>query len=123
MRPFSPIIVILIACLSTALTCESKQDLKPDSGTNSCFSTESLTAVSWQKDQVAFFQQPKSGSLQVVTYAYRGEDFLMVSNAFVSSPASYIFDCSGVSIGKRGINYNTFMNEAIKGKVLLEGKY
>ncbi|WP_461140405.1 hypothetical protein [Spirosoma pomorum] len=123
MRSVSPIIAILITGLSTAQTCSSRQEVNPDSETNSCFSTESLTTVSWQKDQIAFFQQPKSGPLQVVTYGYKGEDFLMVSNAFVSSPASYIFDCSGVSIGKRGINYNTFMNEAKRGRVLLEGKY
>jgi hypothetical protein len=123
MKTFSPIIAILIVFLTTAQTCGSRQEVDPNSGSGSCFSTESLTAVSWQKDQVAFFQQPKSGDLQVVTYAYKGEDFLSIGNAFVSSPASYIFDCSGVSIGKRGINYNTFMNEAKKGRVLLEGRY
>ncbi|RZM18669.1 MAG: hypothetical protein EOO88_40110 [Pedobacter sp.] len=95
--------------------CASKEEVSP-----SCFSKESLTTVDWQKEQVARFQVPKSGHLYVLTYSYKGEEFISILTAFVSSPSSNIFDCSGVSIGKRAIPYNDFMSEAKQGKILLE---
>ncbi len=117
------LIAILASFLSTAQMCSSKDDLSPEGVRLSCFSDKSLTDVSWQKDQLQFFQKPKSGPLKVVVYTYKNESFLAFENGFISSPMSYIFDCSGVTIIKRSINYNTFHSEAKQLKVLLEGSY
>ena len=123
MRKFTPVIAILICFLSTAQMCGSKEEVSPEGISTSCFSKESLNTVAWQKDRLAAFQVPKSGHITAVTYSYKGEEFLYITNVAVSSPISYIFDCSGVSVGKRGVNYNTFMNEAKQGKILFEGDY
>ncbi|MEZ0610480.1 hypothetical protein ACAW74_18345 [Fibrella sp. WM1] len=123
MRKISPIAVILIYVLSTAQMCSSKQDVSPEEIATSCFSNESLTSVSWQKDQLTAFQQPKSGPLTVVVYSYKNEHFLAFENGFDSGPASHIFDCSGVTLGKRAINYNEFYGNNKRIKILLEGKY
>lgn len=123
MRKFTVVITVLICCISTAQMCGSKEEVNPESVTTSCFSKESLTNVAWQRDQLAIFQQPKSGHISAITYSYKGEEFLSIMNVAVSSPISYIFDCSGVSIGKRGVTYNAFMDEAKQGKVLFEGNY
>lgn len=123
MKRFTPLVAILIGLLSTAETCHSKQDVSPEELATSCFSNESLTTVSWQKDQLAAFQQPRSGPLTVVIYAYKNEHFLAFENAFDSGPAGHIFDCSGVTLGKRAINYNEFYGSNKKVKVLLEGRY
>lgn len=114
---------MLAGFLSTAQTCGSKDDVSPEGASSSCFTAKSLTEVSWQKKQVDFFQQPKSGPLTVVTYTYKNEAFLAFENGFISSPMSYVFDCSGTTIAKRGINYNAFYSEAKRGNVLLEGRY
>ena len=123
MRTFTSLMAVSVCLLLAAETCGSKNEVDPEKATESCFSKESLASVAWQKDQLAFFQQPKSGGLAVVVYAYQNEDFLAFENGFDSGPASHIFDCSGVTLGKRGINYNAFYKGNKKRKVLLEGKY
>lgn len=123
MRTCTPLIVILICFLSMAQMCGSKEEVNPGEINTSCFTQESLKNVSWQKDQVAVFQQPKSGHLIVTVVYYNNEYFLALGNPALSSPASYIFDCSGNSIGKRGINYNDFWSGSKKVVTLLEGTY
>ena len=95
---------LAIVVISTAEKCGSTSEVNPEVDKIGCFSDSPLEKISWAKDQLQYFQQPKSGSLWVSTYSYKGEDFLAFENGFVSSPMSYIFDCSGVSIGKRGID-------------------
>jgi hypothetical protein len=91
---------------------------KPD-----CFADAPLETIPWAKDLLASFRQPRSGPLRVVVYAYRNEQFLAFENPVLSSPMSYIFDCSGTSIGQKNIHYNDFTREAKKLKVLHQGKY
>lgn len=123
MTKFTPIIAILIGFLLLAQMCDSKQEVNPVEINTSCFTQESLKNVSWQKDQLTFFQQPKSGALRVVVNYYNNEYFLTYENLTVSSPMSYIFDCSGNSLGKRGINYNIFISQSKDVVTLVEGKY
>ncbi|WP_051041028.1 hypothetical protein [Fibrisoma limi] len=123
MKKYTLSIAILVGFLSTAQMCGTKDDVNPEVDSTSCFSDKSLTSVSWQKDQLTFFQQPKSGSLRVVVYTYKNESFLAFVNGFVSSPMNYIFDCSGRTLAQRGINYNVFSDGAKQVKLLLEGNY
>lgn len=103
--------------------CGTKEDVSPEGFSTSCFSKESLTTVAWQKDQLAFFQQPKSGMIRAVLYSYKNEDFLASESAWDNGLAGHIFDCSGTSLGKRGINYNEFYDINKKINVLVEGTY
>lgn len=123
MTKFIPVIAILVSLLLSAQMCGSKEEVNPVEINTSCFTQESLKDVSWQKDQLTFFQQPKSGALRVVVNYYNNEYFLTYENPTVSSPMSYIFDCSGNSLGKRGINYNLFTSKSKEVVTLLEGKY
>ncbi|AUD05982.1 hypothetical protein [Spirosoma pollinicola] len=123
MIKYIPAIAILVSFLVSAQMCTSKQELNPVEINTSCFTQDSLKNVSWQKDQLTFFQQPKSGPLRVVVNYYNNEYFLTNENGYVSSPMSYIFDCSGNSLGKRGINYNVFTSGSKEVVTLLEGKY
>jgi len=123
MIKYIPAIAILVSFLVSAQMCTPKQELNPVEINTSCFTQESLKNVSWQKDQLTFFQQPKSGPLRVVVNYYNNEYFLTYENGYVSSPMSYIFDCSGNSLGKRGINYNVFTSGSKEVVTLLEGKY
>ena len=117
------IFALAIIVISTAEKCGSDSDVNPESAATGCFANSPLENISWAKDQLAFFQRPKSGSLQVVIYSYKNEDFLAFENAFDSGPSGHIFDCSGVTLDKRGINYNEFFNNNKKVKVLLQGSY
>lgn len=117
------VFALTIIVISTAEKCGSNSDVNPENATTGCFANSPLENISWAKDQLASFQRPKNGSLRVVVFSYENEDFLAFENGFISSPMSYIFDCSGITIAKRGINYNAFYNEANQKKLLLEGKY
>lgn len=121
MKTFTLTFLLVVAILSSAETCTSREEVGPESA--GCFSNAPLENIAWAKDQLQVFQRPRSGSLQVAVYSYEGEKFLVFSNGFVSCPACYIFDCSGTSIGKREINYNVFMNSAKEVAVLLEESY
>lgn len=123
MKKFTLVFALAIVLISTAEKCSSDFDLNPESATSGCFANSPLENISWAKDQLATFQTPKSGPLRVVVFSYRNEDFLAFEGAFMSSPMFYIFDCSGVTIAKRGINYNAFYDEAKEKRVLLEGTY
>lgn len=123
MRKFIVIIAVLIVFLSTAQMCGSKEEVSPEGVSTSCFSEESLTTVAWQKDQLASWQRPKSGPLSVIVYSYKGENFLAFENGFDNGPSSHIFDCSGTTLGKRGIDYNEFYNNNKAIKVLVSGTY
>jgi hypothetical protein len=117
------VFALAIVVISTAEKCGSNSDVNPETATTGCFAGSPLESISWAKDQLAFFQQPKSGPLQVIIYSYKNEDFLAFEGGFVSSPMSYIFDCSGITLSKRGINYNEFYNNNKKVKTLLQGTY
>ena len=93
MRTFTYLTAVIVCLLLTAETCGSKNDVNPEGTTESCFSQESLVTVAWQKEQLAFFQQPKSGGLAVVVYTYQNEDFLAFENGFDNGPISHLFDC------------------------------
>lgn len=123
MKKFTLLFALAIVFVSTAEQCGSKSDINPKGATTGCFANSPLENISWAKDQLISFQRPKSGPLRVVVFSYKNEDFLAFENGFISSPMSYIFDCSGVTIAKRGINYNTFYDKAKQRQVLLEGKY
>lgn len=110
---------LAIVIISTAEKCGSTSDVNP----NSCFANSPLENISWAKDQLVSFQRPKSGPLQVVIYSYKNEDFLAFENGFDSGPSRHIFDCSGNSLDKRGINYNEFYNNNKKVKILLQKSY
>lgn len=124
MKVSTLLIMVLAIFLSSAERCSSREDVSPEKTTaTGCFSDAPLEKINWVKGQLAYFQRPKSGPLRVVVYSYKNEPFLAFENGFVSSPMSYIFDCSGATITKRGINYNAFYGEAKPVKVLLEGQY
>ncbi|HEV7351238.1 hypothetical protein [Telluribacter sp.] len=115
--------ILLAAFLLTLISTAQQCGIGPDRLRDGCFAGSPLETIPWAKDQLAGFQQPKSGPLRVVVYSYRNEQFLAFVNPILSSPMSYIFDCSGTSIAQRNINYNNFYDEAKKLKVLLEGTY
>ena len=121
MKKLTLVIALIATILSSAETCTSQEDVGPES--TGCFSDAPLENIAWAKDQLQVFQRPRSGPLRVSVYIYRGENFLIFSNPSVSSPMSYIFDCSGANISQRGINYNVFMESAKEVAVLLEGNY
>lgn len=106
--------------LCTAISCDADKKLAPDQG---CFAHAPLETISWAQDQLAYFQRPKSGPLRVVIYSYKKESYLAFENGFVSSPMSYIFDCSGQNIAQLGIRYNDFTADAQVLKILLDEKY
>ena len=114
---------ISIILISTAEMCGSDSDVNPEDGTTGCFANSPLENISWAKDQLAFFQKPKSGPLKVVIYSYKSENFLAFENVFDNGPINHIYDCSGVTLGKRGINYNDFYNKNKLVKVLLKEAY
>lgn len=117
------LVIALVAILiSSTVRCGSRRDVSPLYSAG-CFSDDPLEKISWAKDQLQSFQRPRSGPLRVVIYDYKKERFLAFENVFLASPGGYIFDCSGVSIGKRGIHYNTFTDEAKAIQLLLEGTY
>ena len=121
MKKFTLAIALAVSILSSAETCTSQKEVSPES--TGCFSNAPLENISWAKDQLQTFQRPKSGPLRVTVYTYKEEKFLVFTNAFVSCPACYIFDCSGANIGRRRINYNVFMDSAKEVAILLEGNY
>jgi hypothetical protein len=82
-----------------------------------------LENISWAKDELTFWQRPKCGPLQVTIFSYKNEEFLAFQNAFDSGPSSHIFDCSGITLAKRGINYNEFFNNNKAVKILLQRTY
>ena len=117
------VFALAIIVISTAEKCGSGSDVSPESATAGCFANSPLENISWAKDQLTSWQQPKSGPLQVIIYSYKNEDFLAFENGFDSGPSGHIFDCSGVTLGKRGINYNEFYSNNKKVKVLLQETY
>ena len=120
MRKFISAIAIVSVILSSAATCNSRDDITPENTANAgCFADAPLEKISWAKDQLQYFQKPKSGPLRVAVYDYKGESFLVFANVFVSCPACYIFDCSGANITQKGIHYNSFTENAKEVKILL----
>jgi hypothetical protein len=115
--------ILLAAFLLTLISTAEQCGIGPDRLRDGCFADAPLEKIPWAKDQLASFQQPRSGPLRVVVYSYRKEQFLAFENPVLSSPMSYIFDCSGTSIGQKNINYNVFYDEAKKLRVLHQGKY
>ncbi|MGX7686438.1 hypothetical protein ACWA1C_04675 [Flectobacillus roseus] len=91
--------------------------------TDTCFKKDAIAELPWLKSVVTDFQKPNSGPLEVVLYTYKNQYFIGVVNPLVSSPASYIYNCSGESIGKLNIGYNQFVAEARTIDVLLKGTY
>ena len=104
-------------------TASCSKDGATEMPANTCFQKDALSELPWLKTVVTQFQQPKSGPLKVVLYTYKSEYYIGVNNPLVSSPGSYIYNCSGESIGKLNINYNQFTTEAHAERVLLEGTY
>ncbi|MFD1143285.1 hypothetical protein ACFQ4C_19310 [Larkinella insperata] len=107
----------LMISLYLFTSCE-KSDLK-----ERCFTKSSLEGTPWVKQHLSGFQQPKAGPLSVVVYSYQGQEYLVFSNPFLSSPMSNIFNCAGQRLTQLGIPYNQFMKDAKRVDVLLEKTY
>lgn len=117
------VIILVFSCLFSLLSCEQAEPKADEIKSEGCFSKASLENTPWAKDQMTQFQRPKSGSLRVAVYSYKDEQYLVFTNGFVSSPASYIFNCSGVNLPALKIGYNQFMDHAKVVEVLLEATY
>lgn len=105
---------ILILCIS----CQRDEEIS-----SRCYSDNPVTEFPWFNAVVKKFQQPGSGPLTVASYKYKGEAFLVISNPAVSSPASYIYTCSGQNIAQLGIHYNAFTDDAKLIEVFIDEKY
>ena len=116
-------LILVSSCLFSLSSCEQAELKTDEIKSDGCFSKASLENTPWAKDQLTQFQRPKSGSLKVAVYFYKNEQYLVFTNGFVSSPASYIFNCSGVNIPNLKIGYNQFMDQAKEVEVLLDETY
>lgn len=114
--------LLVIGFLLIGESC-TQTDIREYEEVESCFTKESLETVSWIKDELVWFQQPKQGSLRVAVYRFRGQDFLAFENPALSSPMSYIFNCDGKTIGEVNIHYTEFYGANQLMTVLLEAKY
>ena len=88
-----------------------------------CYNENPIEELGWLKTAVQGFQKPKSGPLTVSAMVFRNEMYFVLTNPYVSSPMSYIFNCQGKTIGQLGIHYNTFIGEAKLFKVFLNQNY
>jgi hypothetical protein len=109
--------VFFLSCEQASLKTD---DIKDEPTMIKCFSKASLQDTPWVRDQLVLFRRPKSGSLRVVVFSYQNEQYLAFGNGFVSSPASYVFNCSGVNLPTLKIGYNQFSDQAKEVEVLLE---
>lgn len=121
------LMMFLLSSLVFFFSCEQASlkadDVKDEPTTSGCFSKASLQDTPWVKDQLTKFQRPRSGPLRVVIYSYQAREFLAFENPSLSSPASYIYNCSGAKIPDLNINYNAFYDQAKEIEVLLEENY
>ncbi len=114
---------LFVCLLAGGASCTQTELVDSEGNSKNCFSKSSLEDTPWVKKQLQSFQQPKSGPLRVITALFRNEYFIVFSNAAISSPISYVFDCSGNMIGKRVENTNEFFDNAKIVEVLLEENY
>ncbi|SDH17286.1 hypothetical protein SAMN04487996_13019 [Dyadobacter soli] len=114
--------IVILSVLIFAESCDQREinEYEPDS---SCFTKEFLENEPWVQEELAWFQQPKMGSLRVAVYRYRGAYFLAFENSFLSGPASHIFNCSGQHLGDLQIHYNEFYDNIELMVVLLTEQY
>lgn len=115
-------IVVMLSILLFGESCDQRviKEYEPDS---SCFTKEFLENEPWVRAELAWFQQPKMGSLRVAVYRYRGTYFLAFENSFLSGPSSHIFNCSGEDLGDLQIHYNEFYDNVELMAVLLTEQY
>lgn len=113
---------VVIAFLLIGGSC-TETEIKEYEATEPCFTKESLETVSWIRNELAWFQQPKMSFLGVVVYRYRGEYYLAFENPTLSGPASHIFNCAGQNLGDLRIQYNEFYDHAELMAILLHEKY
>ncbi|GAB3336581.1 hypothetical protein GCM10027299_46770 [Larkinella ripae] len=99
------------------LACEKPDTEKP------CFAHESLETTPWLRAHLAGFQQPTTGPLRVVVYAYEGHYYLAFENPRLSAPMANVFNCAGQRLPELKIEYDRFMKRAKDRDVLLEETY
>lgn len=101
----------------------TEAEIKEYEAAEPCFTKESLETVSWIKDELAWFQQPKMGSLRVAVYRYKSDYYLAFENSFLNGPVSHIFNCEGQNLGHLQIHYNDFYDNGDLMAVLLTDRY
>lgn len=113
---------IAIASLLIGGSC-TDAEITESEAAETCFTKEALETTPWIKDELAWFQQPKMGSLRVAVYRYKSDYYLAFENSFLSGPASHIFNCEGKNLGDLQIHYNDFYDNGDLMAVLLTGRY
>ena len=72
---------VMVGFLLTGGSC-TETEIKEYEGGEPCFTKESLETVPWIKAELAWFQQPKMGSLRVAAYRYKSGYYLAFENSF-----------------------------------------
>jgi len=114
--------IIILSILLFGESCDQREVKEYEPG-NSCFTKEFLENEPWVRAELAWFQQPKMGSLRVAVYRYKAGYFLAFENGFLSGPASHVFNCSGQHLGDLQIHYNEFYDNVELMSVLLTEQY
>jgi hypothetical protein len=114
--------LMLLASLLIYGSC-TQTEIEENEGSQPCFTKESLKTMSWVKDELAWFQQPKMSFLRVAVYRYRTEYYLAFENPTLSGPSGHIFNCAGQDLGVLGIGYNEFYDNVELMAVLLNEEY
>lgn len=117
---FLPLTIIALMLIGESCT---QTEVREYEATEACFTKEALETVPWIKDELAWFQQPKMGSLRVAVYSYKSDYYLAFENSFLSGPQSHIFNCTGQNLGDLQIHYNDFYDNGDLMAVLLTGNY
>jgi hypothetical protein len=100
------LIVMLVLLLFDGSCVQT--EVKENGSGEPCFTKESLETVPWIVDELKQFQVPKSGGYNVSVRFFRGQQYLVVVNPFLSSPLAHVFDCAGNHGGDLGIGYEFF---------------
>lgn len=114
--------IVILSVLLFFGSCDQRV-VKEYESDSTCFTKEFLENEPWVRAELAWFQQPKMGSLRVAVYRYKARYFLAFENALLSGPSSHIFNCSGQHLGDLQIHYNEFYDNAELMAVLLTDKY
>lgn len=114
--------VLILSVLLFGESCDQREIKEYEPG-GSCFTKEFLENEPWVRAELAWFQQPKMGSLRVVVYRYKSDYYLAFENSLTSGPIGHIFNCSGQHLGELDINYNEFYDNNTLMTVLLDANY
>ena len=109
----------LWALLLIVFTACQRENSSGNPENSNCFTNDPINEYSWLNDAVTFYTQPKSGETAVSVYLFKNNYYVAVENPSMNSPASFIFNCSGTTIGELNISYNAFMDSAKRVTVLM----